>query len=174
LVSALLPIGCLCQGASGIIELGVEARKAGFVSAELSTVLYGAGVLMGLIMWGYALLWMVFAVVGLAARFPNINFSMAWWGFTFPVGTFALASAQLGLNLRQTFFNVVATVVTVIVIMLWVMVAVLTTIQGWSGKIFYAPCLASVNNHLPEPVTMAQRRTPEPESDKSASSTVSN
>jgi tellurite resistance protein TehA-like permease len=40
----------------------------------------------GLIMWGYAVLWIVFAVVTIASRFPRITFSMAWWGFTFPLG----------------------------------------------------------------------------------------
>ncbi len=27
-------------------------------------------------------------------------------------------------------------------------------VEGWKGKIFYAPCLASVGDKIPEPVEM--------------------
>ena len=52
------------------------------------------------------------------------------------------------------FFNVVATIVTVCVILLWVLVAVRTSIEGWKGEIFYAPCLASVGDRVPESVDL--------------------
>jgi len=115
-------------------------------------------------MWGYALLWIVFAIVSIAARFPRIHFSMAWWGFTFPLGmdleirsdqgTFALCSSQLGKALDLQFFNIVACIVTVCVILLWGLVAMRTLIEGWKGEIFYAPCLASVGDRIPEPIDM--------------------
>ena len=87
IVSTFLPIGPLGQGGAGIIQLGIVAKQINFISPEFATVLHGAGVLTGLLMWGYALLWIVFAVVTIASRFPKITFSMAWWGFTFPLGT---------------------------------------------------------------------------------------
>ena len=40
-------------------------------------------------MWGYAILWIVFAVITIGMKFPRIGFSMAWWGFTFPLGMFS-------------------------------------------------------------------------------------
>jgi tellurite resistance protein TehA-like permease len=99
----------------------------------------------GLIMFGYALIWIVFAFVSIASRFPKLQFSMAWWGFTFPLGTFALCSTQLGRELHQPFFSILATVVTVCVVLLWSLVAIRTTIEGWKGEIFYAPCLATLD-----------------------------
>lgn len=50
-------------------------------------------------MWGYGILWIVFAVVTIAAKFPRINFSMAWWGFTFPLGICFVDEA----NIRHLF-----------------------------------------------------------------------
>lgn len=47
---------------------------------------------MGLIMFGYAIIWIVFAVVTIASKFPKITFSMAWWGFTFPLGSISFRS----------------------------------------------------------------------------------
>ena len=40
-------------------------------------------------MWGYGILWIIFAVVTIGMKFPRIGFSMAWWGFTFPLGMFS-------------------------------------------------------------------------------------
>ena len=147
-----------------LIQLGVAARNVSFISHSFATTLHGIGVFVGLIMWGYAILWIVFAVVTIASRFPRITFSMAWWGFTFPLGmqpfcfsdsgTFSLCSSQLGKELSLTFFNVIATIVTVCVILLWVLVAVRTAIEGWKGEIFYAPCLASVGDKIPETIDM--------------------
>jgi tellurite resistance protein TehA-like permease len=74
MVSTFLPIGPLRQGGAGLIQLGVVAKDINFVSSEFATVLHGAGVLVGLIMWGYAVIWIVFAVVKIAARFPKSNF----------------------------------------------------------------------------------------------------
>jgi len=69
-------------------------------------------------------------------------------------GTFALCSSQLGKTLGLQFFNVVACIVTVCVILLWTLVASRTAIEGWKGEIFYAPCLASVGDRIPEPIDM--------------------
>jgi len=69
-------------------------------------------------------------------------------------GTFSLCSSQLGKQLSLMFFNVVATIVTICVILLWALVAVRTFIEGWKGEIFYAPCLASIGDRIPESVDM--------------------
>lgn len=41
--------------------------------------------MVGLILWGFALVWFVVALIMIATsgRFP---FNMGWWGFIFPVG----------------------------------------------------------------------------------------
>ena len=57
-----------------------------YVDPSFATVLYAVGVFIGLIMWAYAVLWIVLAVVTIATRFPRINFSIGWWGFIFPLG----------------------------------------------------------------------------------------
>lgn len=83
-------------------------------------------------------------VVGfyLSARYATVYYSNS--------GTFSLCSSQLGKELSLTFFDVIATIVTVCVILLWVLVAVRTTIEGWKGEIFYAPCLGSVGDKISE------------------------
>jgi hypothetical protein len=72
------------------------------------------------------------------------------------LGTFSLLCAELGKELHQPFFSVLATIVTVCVILLWILVATRTTIEGWRGEIFYAPCLASMGDKIPEPVDVRE------------------
>ena len=73
-------------------------------------------------------------------------------------GTFSLCSSQLGNELSLKFFNVVATITTACVVLLWILVAVRTSIEGWKGEIFYAPCLASVGDRIPESIDMTERQ----------------
>jgi hypothetical protein len=63
-----------------------------------------------------------------------------------------LCSGQLGKELLLPFFDIITTIVTVCVVLLWVMVATLTVVEGWKGKIFYAPCLSSVDQITEDPV----------------------
>ena len=48
-------------------------------------VFYVVGVMMGVVLWGFAIVWFVVAVlmIATAGGFP---FNMGWWGFIFPVG----------------------------------------------------------------------------------------
>jgi hypothetical protein len=48
-------------------------------------IFYLAGLLVGLILWGFALVWFIVAIIMIAAASP-FPFNMGWWGFVFPVG----------------------------------------------------------------------------------------
>lgn len=110
---SFLPLGPLNMGAFGLMQLGEVARR---VFPETSTVdplagnfLYHVGVFLGLILWSFGLLWFFFAVASIyqTKRFP---FNMGWWGFTFPIGTFALSSGKLASEIPSRFFRVIQAV----------------------------------------------------------------
>jgi ABC-type proline/glycine betaine transport system permease subunit len=63
-----------------------------------------------------------------------------------------LCSGQLGKELVLPFFNIIATIVSVCVLLLWVMVASLTAVESWKGRMFYAPCLSVADRILENPV----------------------
>jgi len=65
-------------------------------------------------------------------------------------GTFASCSTQLGKTLSLDFFKIASCIVTVCVILLWLLVALRTVIDGWKGQIFYAPCLGKIGDSVPE------------------------
>lgn len=50
------------------------------------------------------------------------------------------------------YFSIIATIVTVCVVLLWGMVATLTAVEGWKGEMFYAPCLSALDRLVEPPV----------------------
>jgi tellurite resistance protein TehA-like permease len=114
-VSVFLPLGPLGQGGYGIMKLGKLALTIFPQTHTLSEnttnageVLYVMGWLIATIMWGFALVWLSFALMSVTRqRFP---FNMGWWGFTFPLGVFTSSTLQMGKELPSRFFDVFGTV----------------------------------------------------------------
>lgn len=158
IVSVFLPIGPLGQGGFGIQQLGNVALKLlptpSSASSDASTlptllhggeVLYVLGVFIALCLWGFALVWLSFALTSLAAlqKFP---FNMGWWGFTFPLGVLATCTGMLARDLDSLFFRALTMVLSLSVCLLWLVVAVHTLRQALTGEIFHAPCLKDVRD----------------------------
>ncbi|KAJ5345878.1 C4-dicarboxylate transporter/malic acid transport protein [Penicillium brevicompactum] len=145
IVSVFLPLGPLGQGSFGIMQLGKEAMrvfpKTDSLSTEVSagSILYVMGFIIGLIMWGFGLVWLFFALASITrSKFP---FNMGWWGFTFPLGVFTVATTTIAKELPSLFFKVLGTIFSVVVVLLWIVVSVGTLAQTWRRKMFVAPCL---------------------------------
>lgn len=97
-------------------------------------------------------------------KFP---FNIGWWGFTFPLGAYALATCQLGIEMSSSFFKVVGTVCAatnerkiiktgwltktsryslLCVAILWMVVSVGTLRGTVSGKLLVDPSLAEMRD----------------------------
>jgi tellurite resistance protein TehA-like permease len=119
IVSVFLPVGFLGQGGFGIQQLGKVAVQrlhdtSIFAAANVDAtrgaeILYVLGVFLALIMWGFALVWVCFALTSLATT-QNFPFNMGWWGFTFPLGVWGTCTGGLASNLDSEFFKVVTMV----------------------------------------------------------------
>ncbi|KAJ9622817.1 Plasma membrane sulfite pump involved in sulfite metabolism [Knufia peltigerae] len=129
IVSCFMPLGPLCMGGFAILKLGSVASD---VFARTNTIhplagplAYNLGVLLCLVFWGFALLWLFLAGASIyhCKRFP---FNMGWWGFTFPIGTFALSSNALASDIPSKFFRVVGAISSVCVFLLWGFVSIAT------------------------------------------------
>lgn len=115
IVSVFLPLGPLGQGGFGVMQLGKVALQIfpitntlNAVTKNAEDVLYVVGWLMALIMWGFGLVWLFFALASISrSKFP---FNMGWWGFTFPLGVFTLSTTTIGKEMPSKFFEVLGTV----------------------------------------------------------------
>lgn len=162
IVSSFLPLGPLGQGSFGIMQLGkiasdVFPRQHSLPAVQnAGEILYVMGFLMGIIMWGFGLIWLTFAAATIvhSKRFP---FNMGWWGFTFPLGVYTVATTTLGKELPSAFFRILGTIFSLVVTLLWIVVAIGTLIRAWTGDIFVAPCLKEVEDKEKE----AQRQLEE-------------
>ncbi|KAJ6444435.1 C4-dicarboxylate transporter/malic acid transport protein [Purpureocillium lavendulum] len=153
IVSVFLPIGPLGQGAFGIQQLGKVAlqvlpettvfKAAGIDVTRGAEILYVLGIFLGLIMWGFALVWASFALISLAT-IHSFPFNMGWWGFTFPLGVWATGTSMLATNLDSEFFKVSTMIISVAVVALWFMVAARTMHLVVTGEMFFAPCLQDI------------------------------
>ncbi|KAM4056753.1 voltage-dependent anion channel domain-containing protein [Hirsutella rhossiliensis] len=160
IVSVFLPVGPFGQGGFAIQQLGRVALAlarlpdapplcfggpGGLDPERAAEVLCVLGVFLGLVMWGFALVWVCFALISLATthRFP---FNMGWWGFTFPLGVWATCTGMLATNLDSGFFKIATTVISLSVFLLWLMVASRTLHLALTGDIFFAPCLKDLRD----------------------------
>lgn len=148
-VSSFLPLGPLGMGGYAIVELGSTCRRVFPQTRSFSDipiagdVFYVIGIFMALIMWSFGLTWLCFALASIYKSRP-FPFNMGWWGFTFPLGVFALSTIELGRIIPSLFFRVLGTIFAVAVVLLWCVVVVGTARGAWSGKLFNAPCIRNI------------------------------
>lgn len=149
IVSSFLPLGPLGMGGYTIFHAGRVAKEVLPRVDILSDapvagdVLYVMGFLISLIMWGFGIVWMIFALGTIWSCRP-FPFNMGWWGFTFPLGVFSVSTIFFGVEMPSLFFKVLGTIFAVAVILLWCVVAAATAKGAWTGKLFYAPCLRNL------------------------------
>ncbi|KAI9747521.1 MAG: Aspartokinase, partial [Chaenotheca gracillima] len=114
IVSVFLPLGPLGQGGFAIMQLGKVALEVFPKTHTLDTaggnagaILYVVGWLTALVMWGFGIVWLFFALASISrSKFP---FNMGWWGFTFPLGVFTVSTTTLGKEIPSKFFDVLGT-----------------------------------------------------------------
>ncbi|OIW34242.1 hypothetical protein CONLIGDRAFT_566654 [Coniochaeta ligniaria NRRL 30616] len=145
IVSVFLPLGPLGQGAFAVMQLGQDSLKLfernNYIPAAPAAgqILYMGGVMLALIMWGFGLVWLFFALASISrTKFP---FNLGWWGFTFPLGVYSVATTTLAKELPSLFFKGLGTALSLIVVLLWVVVGLSTVRYTLSGKLLYAPCI---------------------------------
>ncbi|MHA6767475.1 TDT family transporter [Sphingobium ummariense] len=144
--SCWLALGPIGTGALGLLVLGSNAPA--ILSAhglpQIGAVAAGLGVIGGLMVWGYGLWWLVLAVL-ITTRYwrEGIPFNLGWWGYTFPLGVYTVASFKLGTALHLTFFGTVGALLTIVLLGMWLLVAGKTLAGAWNRRLFHSPCIAS-------------------------------
>jgi C4-dicarboxylate transporter/malic acid transport protein len=135
-------LGPLGQSITAANLLGANAHLA--VPAAEAATLKTIGVVYGLPVLGFALLWAVVAgtVTARTVR-EHLPFSLTWWSFTFPVGTCVTGTTGLALATGSTMLRVAATAFFAALAVAWLIVALRTARGAARGHLFLpAPATA--------------------------------
>ena len=144
--SSWLALGPIGTGALGLLVLGADAPAIlgahGLV--EVGLVAQGLGAVGGILLWGFGLWWVALAAL-ITLRYwrAGIPFNLGWWGYTFPLGVFAVATFRLGATLDLAALGVIGTVLTAALTLMWLVVAAKTLAGAWQGHLFVSPCIAT-------------------------------
>lgn len=131
-------LGPLGQSIAASGLLGTQAELA--VPPEVASGMYVFGILLGVPVWGFAVLW-----IGLATALTvrtlrrGMPFALTWWSLTFPVGTFVMGTTQLAEHTGVPMFRVAAVIAFVGLLLTWVLVAARTARGSLRGHLFAPP-----------------------------------
>ena len=145
--SSWLALGPIGTGALGLLLLGADAPAifAAHGLARIGEIAEGLGLISGVILWGVGLWWIVIAALITIRYFRSgIPFNLGWWGFTFPLGVYSLATLRLGSMLQLNFFDVAGCVLVVALALMWLLVGTRTVQGAYRGELFVSPCIAGL------------------------------
>ncbi|VXC09022.1 C4-dicarboxylate transporter/malic acid transport protein [Pseudomonas sp. 8Z] len=140
-----LPLGPLATGCLGLLSMG-QAAPLAFAATPLASAAELArdmGLIGGLALWGAGLWWLVIA--SLFTRHymrGSMPFNLGWWGFTFPLGVFTLATFELQSLTGLWLFELMGVALAVQLLAVWLLVFSRTLVGFWNGELFRAPCLS--------------------------------
>ncbi|MGH3248140.1 MAG: TDT family transporter [Trebonia sp.] len=128
-------LGPLGQSVTAANLLGGVASLA--LPPPYSTAFAAFGVVYGVPVWGFAVLWAALAAaLTVRAARQRLPFSLAWWSFTFPVGTCVTAASGLALHTGSDAFRWTAAALYLALLAAWAIVAARTARGAWQGRLF--------------------------------------
>ena len=145
--SSWLALGPIGTGALGLLLLGADAPAifAANGLARVGEIAEGLGLISGVVLWGVGLWWIVMAALITLRYFrAGIPFNLGWWGFTFPLGVYSLATLRLGSMLHLSFFDVAGCVLVLALALMWLLVGKRTLQGAYRGELFVSPCIAGL------------------------------
>jgi C4-dicarboxylate transporter/malic acid transport protein len=127
-------LGPLGQSITAANNLGTQAHVA--VPEPYATAFQAMGLVYGLPVWGFALMWAaIAAAVTIRTARAHLPFGLTWWSFTFPVGTVVTGTSGLALHTGEIFLQVMAVVLFAGLLTAWATVAIRTTRGVFAGNL---------------------------------------
>ncbi|RKS93020.1 C4-dicarboxylate transporter/malic acid transport protein [Microbacterium sp. AG790] len=118
-------LGPLGQSVTAANQLATHAPAA--VDGAWAGAITIAAVLLGLPVFGFALLWLTIAIaLTVRTARAGLPFALTWWSFTFPVGTCVTAASGLALHTGSTLLAVIAYALFALLLTAWATVAIRT------------------------------------------------
>jgi tellurite resistance protein TehA-like permease len=107
-------------------------------------MLHATSVMYGVPVWGFAMVWLaIAAAITLRTARQHLPYSLAWWSFTFPVGTVVTGTSVLAVATHADFLRYASVALYALLIAAWLTAAIRTTRGALSGQLFLPPPAAA-------------------------------
>ena len=138
-------LGPLGQSVTAAGLLGIAA--SGAISSIYRDAMRAMGVLYGVPVWGFAMIWLLIAAaITLRTARTHLPFSLTWWSFTFPVGTVVTGTSVLAVATQADFLRYASVALYALLVVAWLTAAANTARGAITGRLF-------LPNPTPVPVT---------------------
>ena len=128
-------LGPLGQSVTAANLLGGNAHLV--VPGPYAEAFEAFGVIYGLPVLGFALLWAAIATaVTVRTALDGLPFSLTWWSFTFPIGTCVTGTTALAGHTGSVVLRIAAGVFYLVLVGAWMVVAVRTARGAYRGRLF--------------------------------------
>jgi C4-dicarboxylate transporter/malic acid transport protein len=116
----------------------LEAAQAIPSFAHPDTSLAGLLGFLAIAAWGFSAFGFLLAilVIGRGFKAMRAQFGLPWWAMTFPLGAFAVATGALGKLLGTSLFDPILVGLTILLLIVWIVVAIGTLRGIGNGTIF--------------------------------------
>jgi C4-dicarboxylate transporter/malic acid transport protein len=149
--SSWLTLGPIGSGALGLLLLGCDA-PAVFQNVgvpNVGQIAAGLGLIGGTVFWGYGVWWLLIALCTTSRYLrQGMPFNMGWWGFTFPIGVYAVATLTLARQTHLGFLLGFGEALVACLCLFWLTIAARTLQGAWNLQLFVSPCL--VKGSIPD------------------------
>ena len=112
IATSFLPLGPLGEGGFGIMRIGQVALtvfpETNTIIPSAGQIVYVFGFLTALLMWGFGLAWLSWALASFTRS--KSPFNLGWWSIVFATGVFTGSTITLGQEMPSRFFDVLGTV----------------------------------------------------------------
>ncbi|KAJ5488785.1 hypothetical protein N7539_003675 [Penicillium diatomitis] len=119
-----------------------EYNSGTFLTAEAAKPVAFASQFLGLLVWGYGTFWFIFACISIVHTFLSqpggirkSHFTLSAWALVFPIGVYTNAAVQLGSIMDSTAFKVSSTMLTILLLIVWIVNHIFTIKNLFGGKL---------------------------------------
>ena len=139
-----LAVGPIGTGALALLLLGQQAPHVlqALHFSGLGEFLHQAGLVGSLLLLGFGMWWLGMAMLMTLKHVgAQLSFNLGWWGMTFPLGVFCLATLQLAQQLQLNGLQNIGYGLATLLLLLWGLVMSKTVAGFYAGRLFFSPCL---------------------------------
>lgn len=135
-----IPVGSAAYTIIAIIGLAnaiPDKPASGYFAThpDAKEILRVVALFVGIFMWLFSFWMFAIAVLGSVTVVGKMEFALTWWAFIFPNVGFTIATGMIGKELESPGILWVASVLTVLLVAIWMVSLVGCTRAVWLGKI---------------------------------------